>query len=132
MRRALASAVALVLLASAAAAVAQDGRCTLPPFRGGATSQGAMATMIVVNDGQPCAIELYGQPAQAQNPATDVAVTRAPTRGTVRIDGHRAAYTPQPGYAGEDEFAVRARALGANGRGLDLKVQVKVTVRPPR
>jgi hypothetical protein len=61
----------LGLIVIACQAVAQNQRCEVAPFSGASSPQGAVATMNLVNDGQPCGITLYGIPGERRNPASE-------------------------------------------------------------
>jgi hypothetical protein len=119
----------LSLLFAAFDAVGQSPGCELPPFSGASSTQGAVATMIVVNDGQPCGITLYGIPGELRNPATQGVITVAPKHGKAEFVGPRIQYTPAAGYVGDDEFSCAAWANDSKSRSVMLNVQMKVQVR---
>jgi hypothetical protein len=126
--KALRNAAHLGVLFTACHAVAQNPGCQIPPFSGSSSAQGSVATMSVVNDGQPCGITLYGVPAERRNPATRGVITDAPKHGKAEFVGARVQYTPEAGYVGDDEFSCEAWAAGTSTRSVLLMVQMKVVV----
>ena len=120
------------LMFTACHAVARNPGCQVAPFSGASSPQGAVATMNVVNDGQPCGITLYGVPAERRNPATQGKITWEPKHGKAEFVGAHVQYTPVAGYVGDDEFACEARAAGTGNRSFQLKVRMKVLVRAIR
>jgi hypothetical protein len=126
--KALQIAANLGLLFTTCHAMAQKPSCEVAPFSGASSPQGTVATMSVVNDGQPCGITLYGVPEERRNPATDGVISVAPKHGKAEFVGSRVQYTPEPGYVGEDEFSCQAWAIGASRRSVPLKVRMKVQI----
>ena len=78
-----------------------------------------------------CSITNYGDPGGRTNPAESGSITKQPTHGKADFVAPRAAYTPEPGYVGEDEFEYAAIARGRLDQYVRLKVQVKVSVVAP-
>jgi hypothetical protein len=85
--------------------------------------------MVVVNNGRPCEFSVYENPSQRRNPGTEGEVTLAPKHGQIELKPPRIQYTPEPGYNGEDAFAVQMWTGGT--KVVQLKFAIKVTVRPP-
>jgi hypothetical protein len=71
-------ALVLALAAMSAPAGAQGRRCEVSTLRGAASLQGAVGTMTVANDGEPCGLMNDAAPGERRNPATHGAVTRQP------------------------------------------------------
>ena len=126
---------ALTLFTAASLAIAAsaqaDRPCRIEPFQGATSPQGAVAQMTVTNTGTSCSIPNYGVPADRQNPAYAGSITSAPTHGTASFAPPQAMYTPEPGFAGDDEFAYAAMAKGSIGQQLSLRVRVRVKVVAP-
>jgi hypothetical protein len=121
----------LVATATAASASAQSRACVVEPFQGATLPQGAVARMRVARNGLACAISLYGVPGEHVNPAESGRVTKPPRHGAAEFVAPRAAYTPTPGYVGEDSFEVEAFARGRDNQRVHLKVRVTVQVVAP-
>lgn len=109
---------------------AQDPRCVVPPFSGAAQPRGAVAQMRVVNDGKACGISHFGVPSERRNPAESSKIIQPAAHGTVQFVAPRVLYTPEPGFAGEDEFAYEARAKNNREEPVTLRVKMKVVVLP--
>jgi hypothetical protein len=109
---------------------AQDPRCLVPPFSGAAQPQGAVAQMRVVNDGKACGVSHFGVPSERRNPAESSKIIQPAAHGTLQFVAPRILYTPEPGFAGEDEFTYEARAKNKREEPVTLKVKMKVTVLP--
>jgi hypothetical protein len=109
---------------------AQDPRCLVPPFSGAAQPRGAVAQMRVVNDGKACGVSHFGVPSERRNPAESGKIVQHAAHGTLQFVAPRILYTPEPGFAGEDEFAYEARAKNSREEPVTLKVKMKVTVLP--
>jgi hypothetical protein len=124
-------ALAALVPASAAWAQAAPPACRVPVFRGATLPAGADAEMHVVNTGQPCTIANWGMFTERQNPAYAGEITRAPANGMAEFKSPRAAYTPKPGFAGEDYFEYQANAKGQSENALLFRVRVKVFVLAP-
>lgn len=107
----------------------QEGECKISLPRGAASSVGAEGTMRVVNNGRPCGYSVYENPAQRKNPGTEGEITVAPKHGKVELKPPRVQYTPEPGYSGEDAFAVQMWTSGT--KVVLLKFTINVTVEPP-
>lgn len=103
-------------------------RCFVSAFRGAATPEGATATMTVVSNGTPCAVNNFGNPDLRQNPASSIAITAAPLHGTVESAAPRVLYKAETGYIGDDVFTYEARAQYPNGDPMTMRVRVKVAV----
>ena len=130
--KALRSAMQLGLLLVASDAMARNPGCQIAPFSGASSFHGTVAAMSVVNDGKPCGITLYGLPAERRNPATQGVIAVEPRHGKAEFVDAHLQYTPVAGYAGDDEFAAEAWAVGASSRSVPLKVRMKVIVRAPQ
>jgi hypothetical protein len=116
----------------AIAAHAQTKRpCRVEPFQGATLPQGAVAQMTVVNTGASCSITNYGVPTDRGNPAYSGTIASAPAHGAASFASPQATYTPEPGFAGDDDFAYEAIAKGNIGQQLRLRVRVKVKVVAP-
>lgn len=100
----LAQGVMVLSLMGSSSAIAQsaDKPCSVPPFRGGSSGAGAIASMRVVNDGRACGFRMLSAGAAVEG----VTVTEPPTHGKVNTNGARVRYTPEPGFAGKDQFTV--------------------------
>lgn len=122
----------LALAFGACHAGAQNPGCQVLPFSGASSPLGTVASMSVVNDGNPCGISLYGVPAERRNPVTQGIITGDPKHGKAEFVGSRVQYTPVAGYVGDDEFSCEAWAVGTSNRPVQLKVQMKVLVRAPQ
>jgi hypothetical protein len=85
--------------------------------------------MFVVNNGRACSISNYGLPNERLNPASSGTITKPPANGTAAFSGHKAAYSPNAGYYGDDYFEYEATAQGTAQNIVTLRVRVKVTVR---
>ena len=121
------TAVSLAIAANAE----ESATCRIEPFSGATLPQGAVAQMTIANTGASCAIANYGVPAGRQNAAESGSITSAATHGTASFTPPRAAYTPQAGFLGADEFAYTAMAKAHNGQQITLRVRVKVKVVAP-
>lgn len=125
----------LTLVAAASLAIAASAQasktCRIESFRGATSLQGAVAQMTVTNTGSSCAITNYGVSSGRENPAYAGFVTSAPTHGTASFASPQATYTPEPGFAGDDDFAYEAHAKGNTGQPVTLRVRVKVKVVAP-
>ena len=111
---------------------AQTTACRIEPFQGATLPQGAVAHMHVTNTGASCAITIYGVPGERRNPAQSGTVTSKPSHGSAEFSAPQARYTPEPGFAGDDEFTFEAVARGNNSQQpVRLKVRVLVHVKTP-
>jgi len=119
----------IALLLGARAGYTQEPACTISSLRGAASPAGAEGTMVVVNNGRPCEFTVYENPSQRRNPGTEGEVTLAPKHGKIALKPPRIQYTPEPGYNGEDAFAVQMWTGGT--KVVQLKFIIKVTVQPP-
>jgi len=100
--RAARMAAALVALALAPIAVADEDRhCVVAHVEGhnGAT---IVVDMLVVNDGKPCTMRRRFK----GEPATSTAIRARPANGTLSSTRSEVAYTPNPGFVGKDSFDV--------------------------
>ena len=124
--------VVLALLTVASLATAANAQtktaCRVQPFQGATLPQGAVAQMTVANTGASCSITNYGVPTDRRNPAYSGSITSPPAHGNASFAAPQATYTPEPGFAGDDEFAYEAIAKGNIDQQLRLRVQVKVKV----
>jgi hypothetical protein len=123
------AAIAL-LAACAASAQAEDGACTIAPYRGASSAEGAVAEVRMRNRGRPCAIPNYGVPNDKRNPADSGRILAPPAHGEARFVAPHAEYVPAPGFAGDDAFTYEAYARGTAGTPVRLRVAVKVRVLP--
>lgn len=114
--------LAIVVAGFLTPAFGKDHGCHVDRFQGATLPQGAVTHMTVVNGGESCGISNYGGPDR-DNPADSGSITTAPTHGTAEFVAPRAAYTPQPGFVGDDEFAYQAYSKGQHFK---VKVEVKV------
>ena len=130
-RPALICVAVLVSCLHAIASIAQPRTCEISPFRGAAQPGGAVGSMAVVNNGQPCGLTNYGVPAEGRNPGYDGRITLQARHGKAEIIEARVQYTPDPGYMGEDEFAYQMSARANSGTRILLKVRFKVKVAAP-
>lgn len=121
----------LVVVSACDAAHAQSPDCRVEPFSGAAMPQGADTTMRLVNTGKTCTIINFGVGADRSNPAQSGTITKPPAHGKAEFKPPRAAYTPEPGYVGEDAFEYEAFARGQSNQPVRLLVRVKVTVTAP-
>lgn len=125
----------LMLFIAASLAVAANAQasktCHIGPFRGAASAQGAVAQMTVTNTGASCSITNYGVSSDRQQPAFSGSITSAPAHGTASFASPQAMYTPEPGFAGDDDFSYEALAKGNSGQPVTLRVRVKVKVVAP-
>ena len=125
----------LILFAVASLAIAANAQtkknCRVEPFQGATLPQGAVAQMTVTNMGSSCSITNYGVPTDRKNPAHSGSITSAPVHGTASFTSPQATYTPEPGFAGDDDFAYEAIAKGNIDQQLRLRVRVKVKVVAP-
>jgi hypothetical protein len=98
----LARGILVLSLIGTASAVAQstDKRCAVPPFNGGSSAVGALGSMHVINDGRPCGFHMFSKGAAVES----VTITEQPAHGKVNTDGNSVRYTPEPGFAGKDQF----------------------------
>jgi hypothetical protein len=121
----------LVFAVPLGSVAAKPPECQIEPFRGATLPQGTVAHMRVANTGKPCVITNHGVPAERSNPADSGTITKQPAHGKAEFVAPQAKYTPERGYAGEDEFAYEAFARGKGEQRVRLKVQVKVAVAAP-
>ncbi len=112
-------------------AFAQSRDCRVEPFSGATMPQGADTTMRLTNTGKACTIINFGVGADRSNPAQSGNITKPPAHGKAEFKPPRAAYTPEPGYAGEDAFEYEAFARGQSNQPVRLLVRVKVSVTAP-
>jgi hypothetical protein len=124
------AAAAIALCLQVHAAGTEPG-CSVAPMRGAASPQGTDGTMRVAGDGRACALELLGVPAERRNPATALRVTQAPRNGTLQFESGRAVYRANPGYRGNDAFAIEADTLGNANQPIVLRIRMAVTVSAP-
>jgi len=122
------SALLAVLLG---AALAQDVGCTIAPYRGASSTEGAVASVRMRNRGGACVLPNYGSPDDRRYPADSGRILAAPAHGDARFEAPNAIYVPAPGFAGDDAFSYEAFTRGGGGRPVRLLVTVKVTVAPP-
>lgn len=96
-------------------------------FRGTANK-----TLHVVNDGSPCRwVFRFG----GTNPPDSWKITRPPAHGSVTFVDHELEFLPQPGFVGNDEFAVHifgSAPGGGNRQQRDGEVIFAVTIAPGR
>jgi hypothetical protein len=121
----------LALATLSGAALGEPVACSVEPFQGAATPQGAVARMRVTSSAASCSIINYGIPTARANPADTGSITKPPRHGSAEFAAPRASYTPQPGYIGEDEFEYSAYARGRLDQQVRLKVRVKVSLVAP-
>ena len=125
----------LILFAAASLAIAANAQtkktCRVEPFQGATLPQGTVAEMTVTNTGSSCSITNYGVPTDRRNPAYSGSITSAPAHGAASFTSPQATYTPEPGFAGDDEFTYEAIAKGNIDQQLRLRVRVKVKVVAP-
>lgn len=121
----------LVVTGMSGAARAQSSDCRVEPFSGATMPQGADATMRLVNTGKTCTIINFGVGADRSHPAQSGNITKPPAHGKAEFKPPRAAYTPEPGYVGDDAFEYEAFARGQTNQPVRLLVRVKVTVTAP-
>ena len=125
--------LAAALLALPALLAAQDAPpCTVPPYRGATTAEGALAVVTMANRGQACRLPVFGSPGDRSGPASSGRILVAPKSGTASFDPPNASYRPNPGYAGTDAFEFEAFAPDRSGRSVRLYVRVQVTVTSDR
>jgi hypothetical protein len=105
--------------------------CAVSIGRGATGPGGATGTMTVRNTGRPCRITNFTVPEQRV--ATDrLEVVRAPAQGRLEIiQPNVAAYTPNAGYTGPDEFHYGGSGPGREGRTLPFDVRIQVRVVGP-
>jgi hypothetical protein len=115
----------------ATVALARGQGCSVEPFQGAASPQGAIARMRVANTAAGCAITVFGNPGDRDTAAESGRITRQPAHGTAQFVAPRATYTPVRGYVGTDSFAFEAVARGRGVSQVVLKVQVEVEVVQP-
>ena len=121
----------LILLSAASVAAQQSDRpCDIQPYRGATSAQGADAIVSMVNRGQTCKLNNFGLPEEQANPAHSGRILVQPKNGRAAFEAPAATYTPSPGFAGVDEFAYEAMALGRGNVNLRLSVRVRITVSP--
>ena len=110
--------VLVLSLMGSASAVAQsaDKRCSVPPFTGGTSAVGALASMRVVNDGRACGFHMFSKGAAVES----VTITEPPAHGKVNTDGASVRYTPEPGFAGKDQFS----AVSSSSHKVLMQVEV--------
>lgn len=121
----------LVVTGMSGTALAQSADCRVEPFSGATMPQGADTTMRLANTGKTCTIINFGVGADRSNPAQSGTITKPPAHGKAEFKPPRAAYTPEPGYVGEDAFEYEAYARGQSNQPVRLLVRVKVTVTAP-
>ncbi len=129
--KALQTTVCLGMLFIACNAMAQSPNCQIPRFSGAMDRNGAVTTMNVVNNGQPCGVDLYGG-SRGSHPASRGVITNPPKHGHAEFVGPHIQYTPASGYVGADEFSGKAWAQNDNMVPKLLKLQIKVTVSAPQ
>jgi hypothetical protein len=105
--------------------------CRIEPFQGATLPQGAVAHMTISAKGASCSITNYGVPTDRRNPAYSGSITSPPSHGTATFAAPLATYTPETGFAGEDEFAYEAIGKGNIDQQVRLRVRVKVNVLAP-
>jgi hypothetical protein len=119
------------LIAAIGLAAAQDGACTVAPYRGAASLEGAVAQVQMRNRGVPCVLPNYGSATDRRNPADTGRILKPPSHGEARFEAPNAVYVPAAGFAGDDEFQYEAFARGGGGKPVRLLVTVKVSVAAP-
>lgn len=126
--------LAAALLLPAGDAAAQAPRCEVPAFRGLTQPGGAIATMRVVNDGQPCRFG-FVMTSDTREPFAEARISRAAANGTATATGNGAAYQPRAGFTGTDSFVVSMSGVAsggaATGRRIEGQITVNVTVVAP-
>ncbi len=129
-RRALLT-LAGMALTVCASAQSPTSACSVEPYRGATTPQGALAVVKMTNRGQVCEMPNYGYPAEGGNPATSGRILVPPKHGRARFDAPVVAYLPDSGFVGSDEFEYEAMTTDRTHRPLRLYVRVQVTVSAP-
>lgn len=103
-----------------------DKRCasTHPHAERGQT---VVATMSVVNDGEPCALRFQ----LGGHPATSTVIRARPANGQLTNTREAVFYTPNPGFVGKDAFDVQwfGIGFGPNSASQNFRTKVDVTVR---
>jgi hypothetical protein len=114
----LAQGVLVLSLIGGASAVAQsaDKRCDVPPFKGADSAAGTVASMRVVNDGRGCGFHMLSEGTKVES----VTITEPPAHGKVNTKGAGVRYTPEPGFAGKDQFT----AVSSASQKVLMQVQV--------
>ena len=123
--RTVAVAIALSVCADARSQ-ADDKRCaTAHPHA--ERGQTVVATMSVVNDGEPCAMRLR----LGGHPATSTVIRARPANGKLTSMREGVSYTPNPGFVGKDAFDVQwfGIGFGPNSASQNFRTKVDVTVR---
>jgi hypothetical protein len=103
-----------------------DDRCVVehPHFGRGET---VTATMVVINDGEPCEMHMHF----GGNLASSLKILAKPGNGTLVAARSNVAYTPNPGFMGNDSFDVRwfGVGFGPNSPSQNVRTKVEITVR---
>jgi hypothetical protein len=129
-----ASAALLVTGALGSAAFAQESQtdlCAVSIGRGATGLGGATGTMTVRNAGRTCRVVNFTVPEE-RIATSRLEVVRAPAQGRLEIiQPNVAAYTPNAGYTGPDEFHYGGSGPGREGRTLPFSVRIQVRVVGP-
>jgi hypothetical protein len=126
--------VAIVLGMASVLAHAQtvSAPCRVPAFQRTSSPHAfTEAKMFVLNVGRDCGITIYGIGATRENPAQSLSTLREPAHGQLNLVPPRIAYTPAPGFAGEDMFEFEAVAQNSNNQPFQMMVRVRVIVTAP-
>ncbi len=127
--------IAVILLGmSSMLAYAQTASapCRVPAFQRASSSHTfTEAKMFVLNVGRDCGITIYGIGATRENPAQSLSTLQEPAHGQLKLVPPRIAYTPAPGFTGEDMYEFAAVAQNANNQPFQMLVRVRVMVSAP-
>jgi len=104
-------------------------QCRVQTAQGWHTGAGT-ATIVMTNSGKPCGGALYAVPQQ-NIPVDKITVVSPPKNGVVTIAVPRFAYTPNPGFTGDDRFELSAEGPErSRGGRITLRGTVLVRVEP--
>jgi len=86
-----------------------------------------VATMFLINDGQPCVMRIHF----SGNQATSLTIRGKPSSGVLSSTRASVSYTPDPGFVGKDSFDVQwfGSGFGPNSPNHNVRTKVDVTVR---
>jgi hypothetical protein len=119
--------VTLVTIGFGTSVTAQE-YCRVQLAQGWHTGAGT-ATIVMRNTGKPCSGTLYAVPQQ-NIPVDKITVLSPPKNGVVVVAVPRFAYTPNPGFTGEDRFELSAEGPERTRGRITLKGTVIVRIEP--
>ena len=102
--------------------------CEVRLNRSWASVRGGHGTIYMTRNGAPCGDIVYAMAAYKIE-ASALRLAAQPAHGEITIDGARFSYRPNPGFTGEDRFALVGTGVNRNGRLLRLRGFITVIVR---